>query len=781
MKFLNLIIAIIICTFNVQAATITVTNTNDSGLGSLRQATIDALEGDTIRFDSNIITPGSDTIKLVNEIIFNKGLVIKGLYSSTDTLYISGENSSRIFSCNLLLATHQYLKIDSLVLMNGNSSGNGGAINFENGDSLIISNSIIKNSTSFYSGAGVSADFDAAIFANSTFLFLIENSIISGNNAGTHGGGVYSSPPSSYSSSLVIKSSSINNNTTVYSGGGTFSNHPLTVENSIINSNTAGAHGGGAFSNYLLNIENSTINGNTATEYGGGVCSYSNLSSSVIVENSTISGNVAGYNGGGLHSLASSSIIASVTFASVDINNSTISGNSAGEYGGGINCTAVTSSLNSSSISTSKIDINHSTICGNHSDVFGGGVYSNSSGAVTSSSFLDIENTTISGNTAAYDGEGLFSAAVDSSSILLKSNIIALNGTENIHNSDSNTIISQGYNIFNDAPVGYSISQDQINVDSSDLNLLPLTNNGGSTQTMVPGLWSIAINAGNPNDNSDAQNKSILGVREAGAAEVCYQIGTDTRTECDSVVWLDGNTYTSNNNTAYITFINGATNGCDSALVLDLTIINSATGTDTRTECGSLLWLDGNTYTSNDTTATYIFTGGAANGCDSVLRLDLTIDYTNLNVTRTNWVHLNADQSGATYQWLDCNNNYSEIIGETSQTFIATVNGAYAVEITKGDCVDTTECTAIIWAGLEDESSNFAVIYPNPITDIMTFVLPEFGNGQLEILNLHGKIVLPSITISSEQTIDIKNLESGIYFVRLTLNGSIIVKRIVKL
>jgi len=48
---------------------------------------------------------------------------------------------------------------------------------------------------------------------------------------------------------------------------------------------------------------------------------------------------------------------------------------------------------------------------------------------------------------------------------------------------------------------------------------------------------------------------------------------------------------------------------------------------------------------------------------------------------------LMANQSGATYQWLDCNNNFAEIAGATNQTFTATQNGSYAVEITLNNCI----------------------------------------------------------------------------------------------
>ena len=95
--------------------------------------------------------------------------------------------------------------------------------------------------------------------------------------------------------------------------------------------------------------------------------------------------------------------------------------------------------------------------------------------------------------------------------------------------------------------------------------------------------------------------------------------GTDTQTACGSIHWIDGNTYTASNNTATFNIPGGAANGCDSLVTLDLTISNAVNGTDTQIACGSYTWIDGNTYTTSNNTATFNIPGGAANGCDSLV------------------------------------------------------------------------------------------------------------------------------------------------------------------
>ena len=104
--------------------------------------------------------------------------------------------------------------------------------------------------------------------------------------------------------------------------------------------------------------------------------------------------------------------------------------------------------------------------------------------------------------------------------------------------------------------------------------------------------------------------------------------GVDVITACDNYTWIDGTTYTSSNNSATYTLTN--IDGCDSVVTLDLTINYSNTGVDVITACDNYTWIDGVTYTSSNNTATHTLTN--IDGCDSVVTLDLTINYSNTGV-----------------------------------------------------------------------------------------------------------------------------------------------------
>ena len=108
------------------------------------------------------------------------------------------------------------------------------------------------------------------------------------------------------------------------------------------------------------------------------------------------------------------------------------------------------------------------------------------------------------------------------------------------------------------------------------------------------------------------------------ACSACTQTSsTDVQTACDSYTWVDGNTYTSSNNTATYTTINAA--GCDSVITLDLIINSQSTSSLIETACSFYTAPDDEVYTS---TGNYTAIIDNAAGCDSVITIDLTIDPT---------------------------------------------------------------------------------------------------------------------------------------------------------
>src|SRR5690606_29009879 len=120
---------------------------------------------------------------------------------------------------------------------------------------------------------------------------------------------------------------------------------------------------------------------------------------------------------------------------------------------------------------------------------------------------------------------------------------------------------------------------------------------------------------------------------------------TDVQQACESFEWIDGITYTDNNNTAIFVYENGASNGCDSIVHLDLTINHLVHFTDVLQACESFEWIDGITYSESNNTAIFIYENGASNGCDSIVHLDLTINHP---------VHFaDVQQACESFEWID--------------------------------------------------------------------------------------------------------------------------------
>ena len=145
----------------------------------------------------------------------------------------------------------------------------------------------------------------------------------------------------------------------------------------------------------------------------------------------------------------------------------------------------------------------------------------------------------------------------------------------------------------------------------------------------------------------------------------------DTQTVCDSLTWIDGVTYTSSTNSPTFNIVGGASNGCDSIITLNLTINSFVTGTDVQTACNSLTWIDGVTYTTSTNTPTFNIVGGAVNGCDSIVTLNLTIN-TNQNGT-------DVQTACNSYTWID-GITYSLSTNTPTFTFVGgAVNGCDSV------------------------------------------------------------------------------------------------------
>ncbi len=226
---------------SVHAATLTVTNTNDSGLGSLRQAIADLVWGGTINFHPSL---AGQTIVLASDLEIFADLTIDGSGLSPQ-ITISGGNVAHVEIKGLPTVI-----ISNLTISDGYSSGSGGGI-YSTGN-LTLRNVTLTNNHADGSGGGISSHYN----------LTVENSTIYQNHANSSGGAV------SAVYGMMIKNSAIYLNHAARGGVIEIFNGNHIIINSTITQNQATITGGSIFIDGTANLEvwNSSIVHNNAPE-----------------------------------------------------------------------------------------------------------------------------------------------------------------------------------------------------------------------------------------------------------------------------------------------------------------------------------------------------------------------------------------------------------------------------------------------------------------------------------------------------------------------------------
>ena len=298
----------------VHAGDFVVTNTNDSGEGSLRQAIMDASDGDTITFHPSL---EDATITLASTLIIDKDLIIDAGYLRNWPITLSGYavraihiNQSKtvaLIGLNVNGWSEEYEGLDGAGIYNEGTltledcelshswvafGGGGGIFNTGN---VTMTNCVVSHNFMDMGGA-------AGILNRGTMT--ITNSIISGNHAGifSFSGGCAAL---CNSGSVTVTNSIFNGNSVMGSAGAISNSGTMTVTNSTFSGNLAVAGRGGAIYNSGdLTVGNSTFYNNRVDPddmgdaHGGGI--YNSKSGTLLVRSSTFSGNRADDGGGGI-------------------------------------------------------------------------------------------------------------------------------------------------------------------------------------------------------------------------------------------------------------------------------------------------------------------------------------------------------------------------------------------------------------------------------------------------------------------------------------------------
>ncbi len=293
----------------------TVTNLNDAGAGSLRDALATTPAGGTVDFQPGL----AGTITLTSgELAISQDLTLTG--PGAGMITVSGNHASRVFD----IAASATVAISGLTISAGervNESGGGianaGTLNLT---AITLSGNVVSPPSS---SRGVASVGGGGIYNTGTLTLTA--STLSNNHAT---GGDYESDP-------------MHRTTTVGEGGGIYNAGTLTVANTTFSGNAAGhgGSGGALYNTGMLTLTASTLSGNSAVVYitphfvvlgghGGGIYNTGTLTLTA----STLSGNSATdfagtASGGGIYNTGAGTLT---------LTGCTLSGNSALRVGGGI-------------------------------------------------------------------------------------------------------------------------------------------------------------------------------------------------------------------------------------------------------------------------------------------------------------------------------------------------------------------------------------------------------------------------------------------------------------
>ncbi|RMF02819.1 MAG: hypothetical protein D6768_07295, partial [Chloroflexi bacterium] len=379
---------------------------------TLREAIIDAANGETIAFDPAL---QGQTITLTGgELLITKTLTISGPGASL--LAVSGNGTGRVFN----IAASGVVTITNLTVQDGRvNSGNGGGI-LDAGQLLLVSVTLTNN-VATGSGGGIfvwfsssqlraqgglvrgnSAGSGGGLFVESGTAILTSTQVIS--NSANYGGGIRVNQPVGV---LTLTNGLVERNTGVINGGGLFVQQGTATLNSTDVLSNSATNGGGVFANQgtaTLNVSGGTIGRNTVSNQGGGLHLFNGtatLTGTNVLSNSA-------HDGGGLYLNQGT--------ARLNVTGGTIGSNTATNSGGGLYVNQGEGTLSNTNVlsnsatngggvwtnqGTATLNVSGGTIGSNTATGSGGGVY-NFQGA------MSLTSTTLERNTANASGGGMF-------------------------------------------------------------------------------------------------------------------------------------------------------------------------------------------------------------------------------------------------------------------------------------------------------------------------------------------------------------------------------------
>ena len=172
-------------------------------------------------------------------------------------------------------------------------------------------------------------------------------------------------------------------------------------------------------------------------------------------------------------------------------------------------------------------------------------------------------------------------------------------------------------------------------------------------------------------------------------------------------------------------------------------------------------------------TQTYTVTSTAATTCFTTATVDVEVSaLPDTTISRLDDT-LTVAEAGATYQWVTCDAGpvYTPIGGATSQSYLVTAIGSYAVEVTKNGCTTRSACFDVTTLGSSSFDMNALTVYPNPVVDILSIRYTEEITA-INVYDLSGRLVKQITPNQTEVEVNMSELAAAMYIVKVNAGES---------
>jgi len=256
-------------------------------------------------------------------------------------------------------------------------------------------------------------------------------------------------------------------------------------------------------------------------------------------------------------------------------------------------------------------------------------------------------------------------------------------------------------------------------------------------------------------------------------------------TVCDSFTSPSSN-YTWSSSGYYYDTI-PTTLGCDSIIRFNLTVNYSSNTVIDTTVCDFYISdYDTSIWTSS---GTYFEPYFSSLGCDSNRTINLTIISIDTSISAIfdstitpDSLVLWSNASGSfTYQWLNCDSNSTPIVGATNQYYVPQNSGNYSVVVSSSSCSKTSYCFNISGLSVTNLFENNQInIYPNPTNNLINIRQEKANSITIQVLDITGKVLLTKSSTNQLTTIDLSEFTNGIYLVKVSGGGDVRVEKVIK-